>query len=104
MRAQARDIRTARPAPGTQAAIVQAFVLAGARSADTARPLEHLGLNHTPGVRELAARGLLVQTTAGGWFFEPEGYLARRRRSFRLVLGLVAASAVLIAWMLAHAL
>jgi hypothetical protein len=104
MRAQARDIRTARPASGTQAAIVQAFVHAGAHSADTARPLDRLGLRYTPVVQELAARGLLVQTTAGGWFFDPRGYLARRCGSLRLVLGLGAAAVALIAWLLAHAL
>lgn len=99
-----RDIRTVIAPPGSETAIAQAFVLANARSPASARSLATLGLEETPALKGLEARGLLYRTPAGGWYLDVPRYIARQRRRHTLEVGAIAAAILLVVWLLARAL
>lgn len=92
--------------PGTEAAVAQAFVRAGARTSAAARPLLELGVAHSPGARTLIRRELLREAApgAGRYYLGVSHYQRCQRRQQRrqvlVLLGLVAlgvAAAVAIA-------
>ena len=101
---QPRDIRTVVAPPGSEVAIAQAFVLAGARSPVSARSLAALGLEVTPALERLEARGLLHRTPADDWYLDVSRYTARQRRRRAVELGAIAAAILLLVWLLARAL
>ena len=101
---QPRDIRTVVAPPGSDLAVAQAFVLADATSPATARSLAELGVDATPALKRLEARGLLFRTAADAWYLDVPRYARRRRRRHVMELSATAAVAVLLVWLLARAL
>jgi hypothetical protein len=101
---QPRDIRTAVAPPGSETAIAQAFVLANARGPASARSLAALGLEETPALKGLEARGLLYRSPAGDWYLDVPRYIARQRRRHALEIGAITAAILLLGWLLARAL
>jgi hypothetical protein len=98
------DIRTMHAVPGSEVAVVQAFVRAQARTAASARPLADLGLTVTPTVAGLAQRGLLYRTPGDRWYLDVARYTARQRRRHLVQLGVTAAVVALLVWVVAAAL
>lgn len=101
---QARDIRTLVAPPGSQTAIMQAFVHADARSPASARSLASLGLEWTPALEGLATRGLLYRTPTGSWYLDVPRYTRRQRRRQAVEIGAIAAVVGLVIWLFASAL
>jgi hypothetical protein len=102
---QPRDIRTVVAPPGSETAVVQAFVRGDATSLSAAASLAALELELTPAVEALEARGLLYCTpTGGGWYLDVRRYTERQRRRHALEIGVIAGVAALLAWLLAQAL
>ena len=99
-----RDIRTVVAPRGSEVAIVQAFVLADARSPASARSLAALGLEVTPALEGLEARRLLYRAPAGDWYLDVPQYTARQRRRHVSAIGTMAAATLLLVWLLARAL
>jgi hypothetical protein len=101
---ESRDIRSVVAPPGSELAIAQAFVLADARSPASARSLAALGLELTPALERLEARGLLYRAPAGGWYLDVPRYTARQCRRHAVEVGAIAAAILLLTWLLALAL
>jgi hypothetical protein len=88
--------------PGSEAAVVQAFVRAGSRTPAAARSLWDLGVEGTRGARTLVRRELLRESAAGsGRFYLDTAHYHRRQRRQQLgvlatmiALGLAIAAAV----------
>lgn len=99
-----RDIRTVSAPPGSETAIAQAFVLANARSPESARSIATLRLEETPALEGLEARGLLYRTPAGGWYLDMPRYVALQRRRHAVQVGAIGAAILLVVWLLARAL
>lgn len=99
-----RDIRTVVGPPGSELAVTQSFVLANARSFETAKSLAALGLEFTPAVESLKARGLLTRAPAGGWYLDSPGYAARQLRRRMLEIGVIGGVVALFGWLLVRVL
>jgi hypothetical protein len=100
---QSPDVRSIEAPPGSEIAIVQAFVRAKAQSETSARSLEALGLELTPAIEELRARGFLYRAIGETWYLDMPRYLARRFRRRVLIFG-TGALLLLLTWILVRAL
>ena len=100
---QPPDIRVVDAPAGSEIAVVQAFVRADAQSAASARSLAVLGLEMTPALVSLEARGLLCRASADGWYLSVDRYTARQFRRRVMVIGAMLVM-LLLAWLLARAL
>ena len=101
---QSRDIRTVAAPSGSELAITQAFVLAGARNSASAMSLAALGVERTPVLEGLKTRGLLYRTPAGDWYLDLPRYTSRQRRRHVVEIGAIGATGLLLVWLLLRAL
>ena len=98
------DIRDVETPPGSEIAVMQAFVRANAHSATSACSLETLGLAATPILKGLRARGFLYRASGDRWYLDMPRYLARRFQRRVLMVGASGLVIGLLVWFSVRAL
>jgi len=98
------DIRAIEAPPGSEIAILQAFVRANAHSAASACGLDALGVEVTPVFERLHARRFLYRTSDERWYLDMPRYLAHRFHRRVLMSGASVVAIGLLTWFLIRAL